>query len=86
MGFCELRRKRPGEEDRLDTLHCTLQTHGVGRIDLHALDIRCLERQLAARLQQDSDGSGTIGELGQNRLAHSTRHIRHKQHGCTVTS
>ena len=85
MGFGELRRERPGEEDCLDTLHCALQTDVVRRIDVHRLDVRRLYGQLTARLQQRADGSGTVGELGENRLAHSTRHIRHKQHGYTVT-
>ena len=65
------------------TARCKLSV--VRRIDVHRLDVRRLDGQLAARLQQGADGSGTIGELGENRPAHSTRHIRHKQHGCTVT-
>jgi hypothetical protein len=85
VSFGELRRERPREEYRLDTLHCPLQTDVVRRIDVDCLDVQRLHRQLAARRQQGPDGSGTVRELGENRLAHSTRHIRHKQHGYTVT-
>ena len=65
------------------TARCKLPS-SVG-IDVHRLDIRRLQRQLAARLHQRADGNGTVGKLGENRLAHMTRHIRHKQHRCTVT-
>ena len=85
MGLGELRREWPGEEDRLDTLHCTLQTYVVCGIDGYCLDIRRLQRLFAAWLHQDADGNGTVGELGDDRLTHMTRPIRHKQHFCTVT-
>jgi hypothetical protein len=84
--FGELRRELPGQEDRLDTLHCALQNCSVRGIEVHCLDVRRLDGKLAARLQQRADGGRTIGELGENRLAHRTRYIRHKQHRCTVTN